>query len=200
MSDRYHNPTALPKQEVAPAVSRYNKFHDETGGGTLEERNEHCMEMVNGYYDLVTDLYEYEWGDSFHFAPRKRGESFRESIVRHQVFLAKALGLKPGMRVLDVGCGVGGPLRMIVKASGAFVTGLNNHAYQLEKCKAYNLKAGLQDQAEFLKGDFMDIPAEAESFDAVYQIEATPHTADKAGVFSQIARVLKPGGLFGGYE
>ncbi len=200
MSDQLRKPAAPPRQGLAPVVSRYNKLHDETAGGTVDARNAQRMEMVNDYYDLITDFYECGWGDSFHYAPRKRGESYRDSIVRHQVFLANAIGLQPGMRALDVGCGVGGPLRTIARASGAFVVGLNNHAYQLEKCKAYNLEAGLQHQAELLKGDFMNIPAEAESFDAAYEIEATAHTADKAGVFSEIARVLKPGGLFGGYE
>ena len=158
------------------------------------------MEMVNRYYDLVTDFYEWGWGQSFHFAPRRKEESFEESLTRHELFLSRTIGLRKGMRVLDVGCGVGGPLRAIARDSGARVVGLNNNSYQLEKCETYNRAAGLGDQTEILEGDFMQIPADAESFDAVFQIEATAHAPDKSGVFSEICRVLKPGGFFGGYE
>ncbi|OAY80811.1 Cycloartenol-C-24-methyltransferase 1, partial [Ananas comosus] len=70
---------------------------------------------VNKYYDLATSFYEYGWGESFHFAHRWKGESLRESIKRHEHFLALQLGLKRGMKVLDVGCGIGGPLREIAR-------------------------------------------------------------------------------------
>jgi sterol 24-C-methyltransferase len=63
------------------------------------------------------------WGTSFHFAHRWRGESHGESIRRHEHYLALRLGLKPGDKVLDVGCGIGGPLREIALFSGAHITG-----------------------------------------------------------------------------
>jgi len=50
------------------------------------------------------------------------------------------------------------------------------------------------------KADFQALPFEDESFDAAYQIEATCHAADLVKVFSEIRRVLKPGGSFAGYE
>src|SRR4051794_25830642 len=51
-----------------------------------------------------------------------------------------------------------------------------------------------------LHGDFMNIPVPDASFDSVYEIEATPHAPSKVGVFKEISRVLKPGGMFCGYE
>jgi sterol 24-C-methyltransferase len=80
--------------------------------------------MVNSFYDLVTDFYEYGWGDSFHFAPRFVNETFIESIYRAEHFLGMKLGAGKGMKVLDVGCGVGGPMRNIARFSGADVTGV----------------------------------------------------------------------------
>lgn len=80
-------------------------------------------EAVGEFYALVTDFYEYGWGQSFHFAHWKKGEKFQDAILRQERRIVKNLELKPGMRVLDVGCGVGGPLRNIARMSGADVTG-----------------------------------------------------------------------------
>ena len=86
---------------------------------------------MNKYYDLATSFYEYGWGESFHFAHRYRWETLRESIIRHEHFLASKLNVKKGDKVLDVGCGIGGPLREIAAFTGADVTGLNNNAFQI---------------------------------------------------------------------
>ena len=51
---------------------------------------------MNKYYDLATSFYEYGWGESFHFAHRYKWETLRESIVRHEHFLASKLNVKPG--------------------------------------------------------------------------------------------------------
>lgn len=65
------------------------------------------------------------------------------------------MGLREGMKVLDVGCGVGGPAREIVKFAGVDVTGLNNNDYQIERATRYAAKEGLSDSLRFTKGDFM---------------------------------------------
>ncbi len=59
------------------------------------------------------------------------------------------------MKVLDVGCGVGGPAREIAKFTGAHVTGLNNNDYQIERATHYAAKEGLSHQLAYVKGDFM---------------------------------------------
>lgn len=74
------------------------------------------------------------------------------------------------MRVLDVGCGVGGPAREIARFTDANVVGLNNNAFQVEKARKYTVKAGLEKQVTFVKGDFMALAEQfgENSFDAVY--------------------------------
>lgn len=73
----------------------------------------------------MTDLYEFAWGPSFHFASRREGESFKASLLRYQRFVADRLSLKPGMEVLDVGCGVGGPMGNLARHSGAVRTAVD---------------------------------------------------------------------------
>mgnify|MGYP001759628018 FL=1 len=112
------------------------------------------------------------------------------------------MNLKPGMRVLDVGCGVGGPAREIARFTGATIVGVNNNAYQVDRATKLTAKAELSDQVSFVKGDFMKLVEQfgENSFDAVYAIEATCHAPTWEGVYGQIQRVLKPGGVFGLYE
>ncbi|TVY57538.1 Sterol 24-C-methyltransferase [Lachnellula suecica] len=165
-----------------------------------EARKAEYATLTRHYYNLGTDLYEYGWGQSFHFCRFAYAEPFHQAIARHEHYLAAKIGIKDGDKVLDVGCGVGGPAREIAKFTGAHITGLNNNDYQIERATRYAAKEGLSNQLNFVKGDFMQMSFPAESFDAVYAIEATVHAPSLEGVYSQIFRVLKPGGVFGVYE
>ncbi|KAI9169458.1 hypothetical protein LWI28_012623 [Acer negundo] len=189
----------IEKDEVLSAVEQYEKYHGCTGGEE-EERKANYTDMVNKYYDLSTSFYEFGWGESFHFAHRWKGESLKESIKRHEHFLALQLGLKPGQKVLDVGCGIGGPLREIARFSSTSVTGLNNNEYQITRGKELNRIVGVDKTCDFVKADFMKMPFPDNSFDAVYAIEATCHAPDAYGCYKEIYRVLKPGQCFAAYE
>ena len=158
-------------------------------------------ETVNDYYSLCSEFMQYGWSESLHFAPLTPGETLEESIVRHQRLMIGKLELREGMRIVDVGCGVGGPMRRVARESGTRVLCLNNNEQQLEKARRRNVEAGLDHMAEYMKCNFMDMGAiEANSLDAAYAIESTCHAPDKEGAFAQIYRVLKPGALFWGQE
>jgi len=190
---------AITATDVQSVVRNYHDLFDETKGGTVQVRAE-AKSMVNDFYNMVTDIYEFGWGQSFHFAPRHKWESFESSIARHEMWLAYKLKLETGMRVLDVGCGVGGPMRAIARFSQAHIVGLNNNAYQIERAKKLNNEIGLSHLCSFLKADFMKVPSEECTYDAVYQVEATCHAPDKVGIYKEIFRLLKPGAVFAGYE
>lgn len=70
----------------------------------------------------------------------------QDSIKRYEVNIAKAIDLAPGMRAIDCGCGVGGPMRTIAKASGAHVTGITINEYQARVC-AFCVSHGFADCA-----------------------------------------------------
>lgn len=185
--------------DVRSIVSKYRSFHD-NAGGSAEGRKSRYTEMVRGYYDLATDIYERGWGDSFHFAPRFRGEPFEVSIRRHQHYIALRLGLGSRQSALDVGCGVGGPMREIARFSGAHVTGVNLNGYQVQKAREYNRRARLDDRCDVVEADFMKIPRPDASIDAIYAFEATCHAPDKTALLRELFRVLKPGGKIAIYE
>lgn len=193
------------KDAQEAAVEGYFKHWDNKNSETQtvedqKARLEDYSDLTKHYYNLVTDFYEYGWGSSFHFSRYYKGEAFRQATARHEHFLAYKMGIKAGMKVLDVGCGVGGPAREIARFTGANIVGLNNNDYQIQRANHYAKTNKLDKQLSFVKGDFMQMDFEDASFDAVYAIEATVHAPVLEGVYGEIYRVLKPGGVFGVYE
>ena len=85
---------------------------------------------------IWADFYEYGWGDSFHFGIGQLSESRLETITALEHYVALKLGLKEGMKVADLGCGVGGPLRSIASFSGADITGLTINEYQVKRAES----------------------------------------------------------------
>ncbi|KAF8931557.1 S-adenosyl-L-methionine-dependent methyltransferase [Dissophora ornata] len=156
--------------------------------------------VSNSFYDLTTDFYEYAWGTSFHFCRFRPYEPFQQAIARHEHYLAANMGIQSTWKVLDIGCGVGGPAREIGHFTGAHITGLNNNDYQIARAKRYAASYDLEHKSDFIKGDFMNMPINDKSYDACYAIEATVHASSLEGVYGEAFRILKPGGVFGCYE
>eukprot|EP01062_Namystynia_karyoxenos_P068284 TRINITY_DN626_c0_g1_i1.p1 TRINITY_DN626_c0_g1~~TRINITY_DN626_c0_g1_i1.p1 ORF type:complete len:389 (+),score=152.77 TRINITY_DN626_c0_g1_i1:73-1167(+) len=158
------------------------------------------VEMVDQYYNMATDFYEYGWGQSFHFAHTMADESHADSIARHERRLVPLLQLEAGKRAIDCGCGVGGPAREVARSSGAKVKGVTLNAYQVARAKLLTEKQGLTGQVTFEQGDFTKLNETAATYDAAYAIEATCHAPTLESVYGEIFRVLKPGGRFATYE
>ncbi|CAF0736885.1 unnamed protein product [Rotaria sordida] len=127
---------------VQKEVSSYNELYQDST--SIDKRKNQYKTLITNYYSLSTDFYEYGWGQSFHFANRFRGETLAESIQRHESYLTLKMNLKPGDKVLDIGCGVGGPLRRIAYLTGAHVTGLTISEYQVQRAKTIGIPANCQ--------------------------------------------------------
>ena len=109
--------------------------------------------MVSRFYDVVTRFYEYGWGQSFHFAPRRSGEGLHAAQRRQEAGVAELLELEPGMKVADLGCGVGGPLVNIAKTTGASVTGLNLNAHQISRAEGRRAQSGASGNMQLSAGE-----------------------------------------------
>lgn len=193
----------ISKSKDAASVANEGYFKHWDGGVTKEDETKRLSDysqLTHHYYNLVTDFYEYGWGSSFHFSRYYKGEAFRQATARHEHYLAYKMNINENMKVLDVGCGVGGPGREITRFTDCEIVGLNNNDYQIERANYYAKKYKLDDKLSYVKGDFMQMDFEPETFDAVYAIEATVHAPVLEGVYSEIYKVLKPGGVFGVYE
>ncbi|KAK9824254.1 hypothetical protein WJX72_008953 [[Myrmecia] bisecta] len=186
-------------REVLDKFNNYSASYGTQAGEGIVDRSR-TSELVDTFYNLVTDIYEWGWGQSFHFSPKLPGKDWKASEAAHESRLVGALRLEPGLKCLDVGCGVGGPMRTIASVSGAHVTGLTINQYQVDRCTHHNAKMGVSAIAKAVQGDFLNMPFEKETFDAAYAIEATCHASKLEDVFGEVYRVLKPGGFFASYE
>lgn len=163
-------------------------------------RTTHYQELVREYYETVTTFYWKGWGENFHFAPFQDNESLGQALAAQRTQLVRETGMSAGMKVLDVGCGIGGPTRHIARISGAKLTGITISPRQVRVAQELVWKQRLQDRCQILLGDAMELDFKDEAFDVVYMIESACHMPDKQAFFVECARVLKPGGCLAGWD
>lgn len=114
--------------------------------------------------------------------------------------LAAQLPIKPGLALLDVGCGIGGPSRYFAGERGCRVTGIDLTEEFVRVAEALTRRVGLAGRATFRQGSALALPFESASFDGAYMLHVGMNIEDKAGVFKEVRRVLKPGGVFAVYD
>jgi len=114
--------------------------------------------------------------------------------------LADAAGLEPSSHVLDLGCGIGGPARYLAASYGATVTGLDLSPGFVDAATYLTARCGLTDRVAFQVGDALHVPVEDASFDAVFLQHVAMNIEDRAALYREAHRILKPGGRFATYD
>ena len=108
--------------------------------------------------------------------------------------LAQLAGMGAGMRVLDIGSGLGGPARTLAQHYGCKVTGLD---LTEEFCRVATMlteMCGMQKQVSFRHGNALDMPFDDNSFDLVWTQQAGMNIEDKLRLYQEVNRVLAIGG------
>ena len=114
--------------------------------------------------------------------------------------LGERLALSSDLQVLDVGSGLGGPSRRLADAYGCRITGID---LTEDFCRVATMLAGgvgLHDKVVYRQGNALAMPFEDATFDAAYTQHVAMNIEDKAGLYREIARVLKPKAAFGIYD
>jgi sarcosine/dimethylglycine N-methyltransferase len=109
---------------------------------------------------------------------------------------AEQITLTPDSRVLDIGCGIGGPSRYLAHTYGCRVDGIDLTPELVETGQVLTERCGLAERVTLQLGDALDLAFPDETFDVVWCQNVTMNIADKARFLASAYRVLKPGGLF----
>jgi ubiquinone/menaquinone biosynthesis C-methylase UbiE len=108
--------------------------------------------------------------------------------------LARAAGISAADRVLDVGGGIGGPARQLAQRYGCRVTVLDLTAEYCAVGEQLTAWTKLEGQVSFVCATALAMPFPDSSFDVVWTQHASMNIADKAGLYREMARVVRVGG------
>jgi ubiquinone/menaquinone biosynthesis C-methylase UbiE len=108
--------------------------------------------------------------------------------------LVTLLEPQPGEAILDIGSGLGGPARWIATRFGCTMTGVDLTEEHCDAARALNAACGLSDRVRIMQGSALALPLPDAGFDRAYSHNVVMNIADKATVYREAFRVLKPGG------
>lgn len=178
----------MTTDETKPDTAYEAALNEHYGVPDLGEELLNTLEAAGKDIDALTrdDIASF---DEFHI----RGlEATRE--------VATLAEIETNSRVLDIGCGIGGPARTLASEFNCDVTGID---IVEEYCRAATLftdRVGLTDTVRFQHGNALDLPFEDEAFDVVWFEHTLPNIEAKEVAFEEAARVLKPEGTLTLYE
>ncbi|MFD7488307.1 SAM-dependent methyltransferase [Streptomyces mirabilis] len=156
-------------------------------GGLLRKIDEALDRLYPGHTTLTTD--DLHGVDEFHIG----GHAATRELAEH-------LELRAGLRVLDVGSGLGGPARHLAQHAGADVTGVDLTEEYVDVARRLTDRVGLADRARFQQGDVTALPFPRASFDRAWMLHVGMNIEDKGRLFTEISRVLTDNGLFIVYD
>ena len=114
--------------------------------------------------------------------------------------VADRMGISAQTRLIDVGCGAGGPARAVAARYGCEVTGIDLTDDFITAGGQLSEACGLHDRVFLHHGSALDMPFEDGGFDRAMMLHVGMNITDKAGLMREVARILKPGGLFCVYD
>jgi ubiquinone/menaquinone biosynthesis C-methylase UbiE len=127
--------------------------------------------------------------DEFHIGGRQATAEF-----------AAQLEIAPGASLLDIGCGLGGASRYFAHERGCRVTGIDLTAEYVAVAAALAARVGLSGAVTYRHGSALALPFASAAFDGAYMLHVGMNIEDKAALFAEVKRVVKPGGVFGIYD
>lgn len=182
-------PPEPPQQEALPRWRRVAEG--------LRHSRKRDAEVISHHYDVSNRFYEMVLGPSMAYTCAvfpKPDASLEEAQEEKFDLVARKLGLEPGMRLLDVGCGWGGMVRHAVKHYGVSAVGVTLSAKQAQWAQAAIEQDGIGDRAQVLHADYRDAPGER--YDAVSSIGLLEHVGVRnyPAYFSFLLDKLRDGG------
>jgi sterol 24-C-methyltransferase len=193
----------LPREKIDAFLDSYDIYdHDWANEEELVRKMgpdyyHRVRNKLINYYSVLNHLCAIGQVEKMYIPPLM---DISKGIIANQTLfeqmMAKDLNVKPGGKILDIGCGRGRIASHIATLTGAHVTGINIDNDQLECAKKYVRGKNLTAQTEFKIGDLNEIPLPFadSSMDAVYQVQVFSLSKNLEKLFADIYRIVKPGG------
>lgn len=180
-------PRPRPETEAPPRWRRSVRHHTPL----TDERS------VRRHYDLSNAFYELVLGPSMTYSCavfESPGASLERAQEAKLDLVARKLGLRPGLRLLDVGCGWGAMVRHAARRYGVQATGITLSPEQAAYARAAVAAEGLGDRVRILLADYREL--RDGPYDAISSIGMAEHVGVRhiPGYFTDLARLLEPGG------
>jgi cyclopropane-fatty-acyl-phospholipid synthase len=155
---------------------------------------------VRHHYDVSNEFFELFLGESMTYScaifedPCSDGETLEDAQWRKRELICTKLALRPGERLLDVGCGWGSFVVHAAVEHGAHVVGITLSEPQARRARERAAAAGVGDRVEIRVADYREL--RGERFDAIASIGMVEHVgARNIGAYArQLASLLPPGG------
>ncbi len=161
----------------------------------MVDDNEALRAKVRAVYDAHSATFLEYAGSTFQSGLLRVGDAGQEDPRAHNLELARRAGLKDGDRLLDCGCGVGGPALDVAEAyPGVTVHGLTISPEQVRLARGLANDRGLADRVTFQVADYHELPFPDTSFDLVWYLESAEYSWAPDTLFSEAFRLLRPGG------
>ncbi|MGH9325292.1 MAG: class I SAM-dependent methyltransferase [Terriglobia bacterium] len=114
--------------------------------------------------------------------------------------LANAARIEPSTRLLDLGCGIGGPARYLASTFDCKVTGVDLSPEFIDVATYLTARCGLSDRVAFQAGDALHLPFKDEAFDTVFLQHVAMNIEDRSALYAETQRILAPGGRLATYD
>jgi len=166
-------------------VSNYN----------LPERSKknvrHHYDIGEELYDLFLDKKHRQYSCAYFASENESLEDAQQNKINH---IIKKLNLKPGQKVLDIGCGWGGMAFEIAKQSQCEVTGISLSENQINYCKKKAKELKLDNQVQFQLSDYREIK---DKYDRIVSVGAFEHFGKKfyKTFFAKVKNIMTDDGI-----
>ncbi|MBV9882682.1 MAG: class I SAM-dependent methyltransferase [Sphingomonadaceae bacterium] len=180
-----------PRGPIRRAIGYAVGKVDQINWKTRSRRNaEHTYNLTRRLYELFLDE-DRQYTMAYY---RDTSNSLEKAQLDKKAHIASKLYLKPGMKVLDIGCGWGGLAMYLHRHYDVDVLGVALAPDQIEFCKERAAEAGVADRVKFELMDYRDVTGQFDRITSVGLIEhlGTPHYP---GFFAHTRRLLKDDGV-----
>jgi len=171
-------------------LKRIRKLHQRNDVKSARAHVQHHYDLSNDFYKLFLDS-DMNYSCAYYASPDDTLEQAQQNKLRH---IASKLDLRPGQRVLDIGCGWGGMALYLAANAEVEVTGVTLSSEQLALAKQRAIERGLDNRVHFELKDYREVTG---TFDRVVSVGMFEHVgiANYDAYFKKIGELLTPDGV-----